>query len=190
VLRATLATPILAIALGVAATASAFELQALSVTKDGSVYKVQYVAKVDVPPAEARRYLLDIDHFDRLSDRVRESRVLAQLPDGQKRIRLVFENCVLFLCKTTHRTATLDVVDTLAVVRTEPVESDFHYGFERWEAREDAGGTVIEYHGDFIPKFWIPPFIDTWLIRNYAEGEITKTGERLEALARTTPAVP
>jgi len=190
VLRATLATPILAVALGVAATASAFELQAISVTKDGAVYKVRYLAKVDVPIATAKHYLLDVDHFGQLSDRVRESRVLAQLPDGRQRIRLVFENCVLFLCKTTHRTATLEVLDNLAVVRTEPPESDFHYGHERWEARDESGGTVIEYHGDFIPKFWIPPFIDTWLIRNYAEGEITKTGERLEALARAAPAVP
>lgn len=189
-LRATLAAPIFAVMLGVANTAHAFELQAISVTKDGAVYKVQYLARVDVPIATAKRYLLDVDHFGRLSDRVRESRVLAQLPGGRQRIRLVFENCVLFLCKTTHRTATLEVIDNLAVVRTEPVDSDFHYGHERWEAREDAGGTVIEYHGGFIPKFWIPPIIDTWLIKNYAEGEIAKTGERLEALARTTPAVP
>ena len=188
--RVNLAAPIFLIALGVAGTAKAFDLQALSVTNIDGVYRVRYLAKIDVPPAVARRYLLDIDHFDQLSDRVRESRVLAQLPDGQQRIRLVFENCVLFLCKTTHRTANLEVVGNLAVVRTEPAESDFDFGHERWEASIDNGGTLIDYQGEFIPKFWIPPFIDTWLIARYAESEISKTGHRLEELARTAPALP
>ncbi len=176
--------------LGGSTCASAFELRSLEVTDEAGIYKVRYVARVNVPPVLARRYLLDIDHFDRLSDRVRESRVLARLPDGRLRIRLVFENCVLFLCKTTHRTATLEVVKDLAIVRTEPANSDFHYGHERWEARDESGTTVIDYRGDFVPKFWIPPIIDTWLIARYAKSEITKTGHRLEELARTPPALP
>jgi hypothetical protein len=137
-----------------------------------------------VAPANARRYLLDLENFSQLSDRVRESRVLGITPDGRTRVKLAFENCVLIFCKTTRRIATVEVLQNLVVMRTEPAESDFHFGHERWQAQGDDEHTIIEYAGDFIPKFWIPPLIDTWIIKQYAESEITKTGAKIEELSR------
>lgn len=147
-------------------------------------YRVAFEVLVDADLAAARRLLTDYAHYRRLSDTLVESRVLAVRSGGATRVRFVFRACVLFFCPHFQKTADVEAeADGTVVMRTDPAESDFRFGEERWRVTPAAARTRIRYEAEFVPSFFVPPLIGPWLVKWRIRDELETTAQRLEALA-------
>lgn len=179
-------------ALSVAGTMAA-ELEALEVSRnDGRLY-VSSVITLAASPERIFDALTDYDRYAELTRRYRESRFVDSAADGTPRIYTRVEGCVLFFCRSIRRFARLetDRASGRIVARAEPEGSDVRFGLEQWqlEAIGDPAGTAtrVHYQHELEPRFWVPPVIGVWLIRQELESSALSAAQKIEAQARSAP---
>jgi len=167
-----------------ASGAHAAETLQARVTHERGTYRVGFEIAVAAPVARVRAVMTDYERLVRLSDTVKESRVL-QRAAGHTRVRQVARACVLFFCKTVARVLDVrELPDGNIEARTVPALSDFGPGGESWQFFPEADRTRIRYAATIVPTFFIPPLIGPPLLKRRIVSELETTGSRLEALAR------
>lgn len=160
------------------------------VSHDGKRYEVRFEFQVQAQASRVRALLLDYERRP-LADSVQEIRLLETLPDGTKRVRVVMQVCVLFICQTMAKTADMRELsngDLLSV--GDPARSDFELIRERWSLAPDGDGTRVRYQSELIPRFFVPPLIGPWLLKLRLLGELETTADRIERYAQEPVAVP
>jgi hypothetical protein len=179
-MRFLLMTLLLLPALGGAAT-----LRSVTVDRVDGTYMMRSEVWFDVSIDKIYGLFLDWDQSTKFSSVVVESRNVE--PDESGRPRYYSRNraCIWFFCKSfeRHGFVTFEPLNYIEAT-VDPDKSDFYISDERWEFREEEGGTVVVYDLAMKPKFFIPPVIGPALMKRKLKSGGTAAIDRIEAIAQ------
>ena len=162
----------------------AYTLDDTSIQHSAGVYTVAFDMRLDADAAQVRALMTDYDRLNRLSDIVIHSRVLDVMPDGGKRIQLDMHACVWIFCRTLRRVQDVTALENGELTtRVLPERSDFSQAVERWRIDPTPGGTRIRYDAQLAPKFFVPPLLGPYLMKQAIRRELLSAAQHLEALA-------
>lgn len=179
---------LLIIALLLPALGSTATLRSVTVDRVEGVYVMHSEVWFDVSIDRIYGLFLDWGESTKFSSVVVESRNVE--PDESGRPRYYSRNraCLWFFCKTFERHGFYSFEPLEYIEATvDPEKSDFHISDERWEFREEDGGTVIVYDLAMKPKFFIPPLIGPTLMKRKLKSGGTAAIDRIEAIAQEYP---
>lgn len=167
--------------------AQAYLLDETSIQHAGGAYTVSFDMRLDADARTVRALMTDYGQLHRLSDIVTESRVLDVLGPDSQRIQLNMRACVWVFCRTVRRVqdVTLRANGDLTT-RVVPERSDFSHGAERWRIIATGGGTRIRYDAQLTPRFFVPPLLGPYLVKQAIRRELVSAAQRLETLAPVT----
>ncbi|MGE0387621.1 MAG: SRPBCC family protein [Gammaproteobacteria bacterium] len=156
------------------------------ITHSGNRYEVDAEVTVDAPLAAVEAIVSDYERLARLSPLIKRSRVITRLDEFRTKRVLDMRPCVLMFCFDFVMTEIVDNRGDGNIVTTiVPEESDFSAGLTRWQVSEDTPGrTRVRVHAFREPRFWVPPIVGPWILKQRMRAEIVHTMERLEAIAR------
>lgn len=146
----------IALALAVLAWApglQAFELLAVDTGRDGEAYELRIEARFAAGTPQLLAVLTDYDRVHELHPGLLASRSLGRVAPGLEEVYIRFEGCVVVFCKTLHRVEQIRASGDGLVATDVPRRGSFREGRTEWRFREEAGGTVLEYHTRFVPAF-------------------------------------
>jgi len=149
----------------------------------------QYFVSLDVViNADASRVykiLTDYDNLTKLSDSIKESRVIYSLSDNDHRVQVKTKACVTFFCKTINQVQDVEELPNNVIITTAlPDKSDVDYAHARWKVTSENGLARINFNSDLKPSFWIPPVIGPLLIERTLRNEALAVIDGLEELAQ------
>lgn len=138
------------------------------------------------PIDRAWQILTDYAAIKRLNPDVQRSAVIHH--DGQTLLRMHIKSCVLFMCFPVTQTEAMTSHKPSEITgRIIPVLSSFRAGFSRWRLMPVKGGTRVSFKARLTPSFYIPPILDSWLIKRKLTTEMQTTARHLEAWAEKRP---
>ena len=165
--------------------ADAVELRNVDVDRKNGRYFLASKVWFDVDVESLYAVFLDYDLSSKFSSFIVESRNLDPGENGQRRFYIRNEGCVWFFCKSFERTGYVEHEPHNFIRSTADAEaSDFHASLESWTFEAEGEGTVVEYHFEFEPKFWIPPLIGPYVLQRKLENDSVRALHRIEALAQ------
>lgn len=128
---------------------------------------------------------LDYDLSTQFSGAIVEARNIAPGEDGRPGFYVRNRGCVLFFCTSFERYGYLEH-EPYTIIRAsiDPETSDFHLSNESWRFRRDGAGTVVTYDLEFEPKFWVPPLIGPYVIKQKMRHRGDEAVDRIEAIAQ------
>lgn len=161
------------------------EIRQANIGRTGDRYDATVQAVVNAPVEQVRAVLTDYDRFDRIHSAVVGSRSLGTTPDGDARVRVDAEFCVLFFCFEIGQVSRFSSeANGVLVAVIEPEVSDFHSGRFQWRlTREEAYRTRIDFEGEVEPSIWIPPIIGPWILERKLPQLARTIAANLERLA-------
>ncbi len=154
----------------------------------------RYIAEVDMrffSDANTLRHLVtDYPNLTRLNDSILFSKVLAEQGPQSHTVQMRIKACVSIFCKELNQVQDVQVLgDGTVVASMRPDQSDFSYGFARWQFWSEPESVVMRFTSEIEPGFWVPPLIGPWMVKQALYNETVKTGTNLDRLLReqTTP---
>ena len=156
-----------------------------SVSYEAGVYTLSIEALIDAPAEMVYRLITDYDHLHDINPAIRESRILRTYSPVKHRIRTVTRVCVLFYCRDV--TQSQDMVQSPGYTIDAdilPQSSDFRRGRGQWRLTAEGDATVMDFHAELEPAFFLPPLIGPWLIRREMVNQITEIVMIIEARYR------
>ncbi len=171
---------------GAAFAAPAAQIESLLVTRSGSRYRTDMQVRLEVPAEAAFAALTDYLHLARINPRVNEVEILSGKPPAPLRLRTRVELCVALLCKTINQVQDMArPAPTRLSARVAPELSDLAYGVADWHFVPVDSHTRLFFTAEIEPKFWVPPFVGSWLIRRALTYEAINTSTGIEQAARS-----
>lgn len=171
--------------LAVALPAGAAELRSVEFERADDRYVFASEAWFDARLESIYGVMLDYDLSTQFSSGIVEARNLPPADDGRRRFYVRNRGCVLFFCKSFERTGFIEHEPYREIrASLDAAQSDFHFSDETWSFEQDGDGTVVSYRVEFEPKFWVPPVIGPWVIRQTLESRGGDAIDRIEAVAR------
>ena len=165
--------------------ADAVELREVEVDRKDGRYFMASKIWFDADLESLYAVFLDYDLSSKFSSFIVESRNLEPAENGQRRFYIRNEGCVWFFCKSFERTGDVEHEPYTLIRSTADAElSDFHASLESWTFEAEGEGTVVEYHFEFEPKFWIPPLIGPYVLQRKLENDSVRALRRIEVLAQ------
>jgi hypothetical protein len=158
------------------------------VTHDEGVYALSIEARIDAPAAVVYRLITDYDHLHAINPAIRESRILRTFSPSRHRIRTVTRVCVLFYCRDVAQTQ--DMVQSpgfVIVADILPQDSDFRSGRAHWRLSTEGDATLLRFHAEIVPAFFMPPLIGPWLIKREMVSQMTEIVRLIEASYHGSP---
>ncbi len=164
--------------------AGAAEMRTLHVAHEGKRYVMQSEAVFDVGLEVLYEVFLDYELSPQFSSWIVDARNVER-EDGKRGYFIQNRGCLMFLCQTTVREGLVEYVpferiDAIA----DPALSDFEVSNERWTFREEDGATIVTYHMEMVPKFWVPPVIGPMVIKRKLRSSGGDALDRIEELAQ------
>ena len=175
------------------ATAVPGDLRFIEVDRENNHYSLHSISWFDSELAHVYAVLKDYDLFHEFSSAIVESRNLEPDELGRPEYYTRMEGCVLLWCKSFIRIGYLKLDHHREIVAvSDPERSDFLFATERWQLREEDGGTLLIYEFEMVPDFWIPPVIGPYYMKRALASGGAKAVNNIEALAlaRQTAAEP
>jgi len=167
------------------ACAGAATLRDISVDHVDGTYVMRSEVWFDVGIEKIYGLLLDWDQSPKFSSVIKESRNLEPAADGRGRYYSRTEGCLWFFCRSFERYGFVEHEPLTHIeAYADPAKSDFELSDERWDFREEGGGTVVIYAFRMKPKFFIPPLIGPAILKSKLRNGGTDAIQRIEALAR------
>lgn len=168
----------------VSPAATAAELRFIEVEREKNHYSLRSVAWFDSDIDSLYAVLTDYEKFQKFTSAIVESRNLEPDTEGRPEYFTRMEGCVLFWCQSFIRVGylQLDPVHTIEAF-SDPERSDFQLSNEKWQLREEDGGTVLIYSFEMVPDFWVPPVIGPLFIKRALKSGGEGAIDRIEALA-------
>jgi len=168
-----------------AGTATAAELRDIKVEHSRGQYTVNSVVWFDASVEQVFEVFRQWDLSTKFSSAIAESRDIAADELGRPQYYVRNEGCLLFFCKSFVRQGyvELEVNEKLKAI-ADPDSSDFRLSNETWTFVAEDGGTVVAYHLQMEPKFWIPPGIGPYLIKRKFRNNGGDAIDRIEEIAR------
>ena len=171
--------------MGLPVRGDAASLLSISVDRIDGVYVFHSEVWFDASVEQMYGVFIDWDQSTKFSSIVVESRDLE--PDESGRPRYYSRNraCLLFFCQSFERYGYVEAEALTYIVATaDPELSDFHISDERWDFREEDGGTVVDYRLKMKPKFFLPPIIGPAIMKRKLRSGGTDAIDRIEAIAQ------
>lgn len=170
--------------LSASAVISAAVLQSVEVTHLGKRYELLSQSQLNAPREAIFDILTDYERFGRISRAYTEFGYLDPAPDGTPIVHTTMEGCVLFFCKSLRRVELLETREP-GFIRTVtlPEQSDFRYAVSQWDLEPRGEGTLLTYHLEMEPDFWVPPLIGPWILKQRLESGGRRAVDRIERLA-------
>ncbi|MHB8254035.1 MAG: SRPBCC family protein, partial [Acidiferrobacter sp.] len=137
---------------------------------------------LDVPLKRIWTILTDYPQIKRLNPSVQQSRVIRR--DGLTLLRMRIRSCVLFICFPVTQTESMTTrrfVEIRGVII--PTLSSFRSGVSRWRLAPVKRGTRITFQAVLVPSFYIPPILDSWIIKRKLTAEMRATADHLATWA-------
>lgn len=166
-------------------SASAAELRDINVEHSRGRYTVHSVVWFDASVEQVFEVFRQWDLSTKFSSAIAESRDIAADEFGRPQYYVRNEGCLLFFCKSFVRQGyvELQVNERLKAIAN-PDISDFRLSNETWLFDPEGGGTIVSYHLQMEPKFWIPPGIGPYLIKRKFRNNGGDAIDRIEAIAQ------
>lgn len=146
-------------------------------------YSLQLSADVQTATDLVYQAMTDYDHLDRLAQAITESREIS--PDV---VQLKLHGCFLLFCFDKIQTQKITASPLTATGVILPEQSDFKSGWTKWTLTPTTTGTHIELETQFVPDFWVPPVIGTYLIQRATRRQALDTVQTLESLSTESDA--
>jgi hypothetical protein len=161
--------------------ARAGDILSSDVTLEAGQYAVTIEAAINAPLNVVYHSITDYNNLATINPSIEESRVLLVMSPDRHRVRSVIKVCILVFCKRVVQVQDVTRVDARTVdAVTLPGDSDFRYGVARWQLTPAGEATRLHFTQEFIPDFWVPPIIGTWLIQRKLLQEVTETAMYIE----------
>ena len=165
-------------------TSQAGKVSRAHVDYEGGHYLVSVEMKIEARVDAVYAILTDFNHLTALNEVIKVSKLLQS--EGKVHvIQLEAEGCVWVFCrrvKQQQRVTELGNGYIQAV--TLPDKSDLEYGRVLWHIVQQDGFTLINYHADVVPAFFVPPLLGPYLLKGRMLEEAQKTIEGIERLVR------
>jgi len=164
--------------------AVAAEVERLELARDGRTYRLDARFALDAPAPAAWRVLTDYEGLPALNPSIKKAKILAA--DGPMRHRLYVRVrlCAYIFCRTLDHVQWMTQHPLGRLEATiDPADSDFEQGTARWELTPAGAGSHLELSIELRPRFWIPPLVGPWLIREALKTQAQRTAEGLERCA-------
>lgn len=168
-----------------AAVSSAGNLQELSVMAQDGEYRLHIIREIDAPAAYVYHVITDYRNAARINPAITEVEILPSGGAGVVRVRNrteyrfgPFHLNIDWVGDITERPdGELDII-------TVPELSSFEAGRARWKIVPEGYHTVVSHESSFRPKFFIPPVLGEYFVRNYVLSNTLATFNRIECRAR------
>ena len=106
---------------------------------------------------------------------------------GRPQYYIKHRGCVLFFCRSFERNGFVELTrNEILRAYADPGRSDFEMANETWTFATENGGTVVNYHLEMKPKFWVPPGIGPYFIKRKLKNDGGDAIDRIEVIAQRT----
>lgn len=174
----------IAVVLLSAQSAQSAEMLSVDVDYNKGVYSMQSEVWFDASVEQVFEVFRRWDYSAEFSSTILESRDVADDELGRPQFYVKNRACIWFFCQSFERRGYVELEqDTLLKAFSDPEASDFHLSDERWDFTTRNGGTVVAYHLEMKPKFWIPPGIGPYLIKRKLKKDGGSAIDRIEVIA-------
>lgn len=171
------------------------QLLSTRVEQVGDHYRIDAVVMLNGELDPVIRLLSDYGRFAELSPTVVGSRVISGRSGRNARIEVRLRPCVLvILCRTVTKVSDVRIESQGRRMRYDivPGPGDFREGIETItltdKTDEESARVRFVYSAVLTPKFFVPPFVGTWLIRRQIGNDLEASGERLERMLQDSTA--
>lgn len=165
------------------AQAAGAEITDLQVERKGKRYDIRFEVLIAAPPGRVLQLFSEPARWTELSKVIkRAERLEADRPGRKAPVSIVFQACVLFLCREADKVSVLDIDVSAGTVtgRSVPGRGDFRYASERWRITPHAAGTRIVFAGILEPAFAVPSLIGPHVLRSMLRKMLVEMEDRLE----------
>ena len=138
---------------------AAFDLHSVDATFTDGVFRVSLEAVLDAPLDAVEAVLVDFTRYQRLDPRIKRAQSLGRQPDGTQLVRTRIDACAAVFCRTVERVERFEHQPGLMVATVVPERSDMRHGVATTRIQALGSGTLVIYHAEFEPDFWVPGFI-------------------------------
>lgn len=156
-----------------------------NVDRNDGIFSVDYIAEVDVSPQVLVNAILNYEEYVRLSPLIEEisfSQVATDFPRVDVKLRI----CILYLCRSVNKLTDVIVRSPREFeFRGIDGEGDFEQSREITRVIDidgDPNRAIFEYSAKLDPKFFVPPFIGSWIVGRQVAKELMGTLRRLEEI--------
>ena len=155
------------------------------VDRNNGIFNIEYIAEVDVSPEILANAILDYEEYINLSPLVEEIKFTQAATDFPQ-IDIKLRICVVYLCRSVNKLTNV-IVRSPRDFEFRGIDGagDFEQSREILKVVEIDGNpnrAIFEYSANIDPKFFVPPFIGSWLIARQVRRELRVTLGRLEEL--------
>jgi hypothetical protein len=164
--------------------AAAFDLHSADATYTDGVFRVSFEAVLDAPLESIEAVLADYTLYRRLDPRIESAKSLGRQPDGTQLVRTRISACAAVFCRTVDRVERFEQQPGLLVATVVPERSDMRHGIASTRFRSLPSGTLVIYHAEFEPDFWVPGFIGRRYVVGALREAILKMFTNVEREAR------
>lgn len=173
----------LALAL-VGGVAGAADIERLELVRDGRTYRLDAAFALAAQPAAAWRVLTDYEGLPALNSSIKKVQVLGSDGPTRHRLHARIRLCAYVFCRTLdHVQWMTQRREGLLEAEIDPADSDFEYGAARWELTPAGPGSRLDLTIAVRPRFWVPPVVGPWLIREALRVQAQRTAEGIERRA-------
>ncbi|MGD8784639.1 MAG: hypothetical protein PVG75_09380 [Thioalkalispiraceae bacterium] len=148
--------------------------------------------RVSAKHKQIKDILMDFSKMPEVNNTVVESRLI-ESEDKKHKIFFVSKGCVWIFCQTIKQVAMVTELDQGYIMSNVIAEeSDLHYGRTLWQLIDEGETTRVIYDADYVPGFWVPPFVGSAIAKEKMLSEGRKTINGLERVikhnsAQTSP---
>jgi hypothetical protein len=148
-------------------------------------YRIAFDVLLHAPAARVRTLLTDYPGLVRVNPVIKRVIVLTRPDAPRLRMRVLTRACFWFFCRTlAHVQEVREAPDGAFIAEVLPHLSDFRYGKMIWRLLPAEGNTRLQFRGDIVPAFWVPPVLGPRFIKRKLREEVLETARAVEILAR------
>lgn len=173
-----------------APSAHAARVLSVHVRHHNGQFVVRMHVLIEAPGAAAFRALQEYRALSRYNPNLRIEHLKRLTHPDRVELYSKLHACVLFFCRTIHQvqiaTARATAHGGVLTVKSIRPDADFKSAGGRWTVRpcaKRAAVTCLEIRVTFVPRFWIPPLIGPWIIRDRALAATRRASVGLQRLA-------
>ncbi len=166
-------------------TAAAADLRSVDVDYEGGYYTMNSTVWFDATVEQVFEVFRQWDLSTEFSSAIVESRDVEADEQGRPQYYIKHKGCVLFFCLSFERNGFVELTEN-EILRAfaDPERSDFEKADETWTFMAEDGGTIVTYHLEMKPKFWVPPGIGPWVIKRKLKNDGGDAIDRIEVIAQ------
>jgi hypothetical protein len=157
----------------------------VNVRYEDKTYYLSAEFNVEATPARVMEVLTDFENISDLNTAIISSELQDSSKGNSLRIKTVVKDCILFFCKSITRVEDIiqfenDKLEAFVL----PLLSDLRSGYAVWELTQHSSATMVKYDARMQLKFWVPPVIRSYVLKNKFKRRVIESVELLQQKAK------